>query len=87
MRRIFKNLFKREDNAVHSISVREDFRSDPVLTFKVYNAVGGKLVEFYSYDRKKDHSEAQMYIIRDDEDFGNAIKNIATMHRISSGNF
>jgi len=59
--------------------------ADPVLSFKIYNATGGKVVEFHSYDRKTDRSENALYIITDDDDFGTAVKNIAVMHRMRTG--
>ena len=53
--------------------------SDPVLNFKVYSAVGGKIVEFRHYDRQKDRNFNQTYIITADQDFGERIAKIATM--------
>jgi hypothetical protein len=55
-----------------------DISSDPTLQFKVYNAIGGKIVEFSRYDRKNDRSEHQIYIIGKDEDFGEKIAKIST---------
>ena len=52
---------------------------DPVLNFKVYNAIGGKVVEFRHYDRQKDRNFNQTYIITNDQDFGERIAKIATM--------
>ena len=52
---------------------------DPILNFKIYNAVGGKVVEFRQYDRKTDRSNCQTYIITNDQDFGNSISKIATL--------
>jgi len=51
--------------------------SDPTMRFKVYNARGGKIVEFTRYDRQKDRNEHDLYIIRNDEDFGERIAKIA----------
>lgn len=55
---------------------------DPILNFKVYSAVGGKVVEFRQYDRKGDRSFHQTYIITNDQDFGERISKIATMEII-----
>ena len=60
------------------ISTR-DVNSDPTLQFKVYNAIGGKVVEFSRYDRHKDRSFHDIYIIGKDEDFGNKIAKIAML--------
>ena len=57
-------------------------RSDPVLNFTIYNAVGGKIVEFRYHDRKSDRSHTQMYIIGKDDDFGEKIAKIATLEAL-----
>jgi hypothetical protein len=56
-----------------------DVNSDPTLQFKVYNAVGGKVVEFTRYDRQKDRADHQIYVIGKDEDFGEKIAKISTL--------
>jgi hypothetical protein len=61
-----------------SVSTR-DVNSDPTLQFKVYNAIGGKVVEFSRYDRKNDRSFHDIYIIGRDEDFGEKIAKIAML--------
>lgn len=53
--------------------------SEPILNFRVFSAVGGKVVEFRRYDRKTDRSDTTTYIIQKDEDFGQAISRISTM--------
>ncbi len=57
----------------------ESLGDDPILNFKVYSAVGGKVVEFRQYDRHKDRNFHQTYIITNDQDFGERISKIATM--------
>lgn len=57
---------------------------EPVLNFKVYSAVGGKVVEFRHYDRQKDRSFNQTYIITNDQDFGDRIAKIATMESLKA---
>jgi len=56
-----------------------DVNSDPSLQFKVYNAIGGKVVEFSRYDRKSDRAFHDIYIISKDEDFGQKIAKIAML--------
>jgi hypothetical protein len=58
--------------------------NDPILNFKVYSAVGGKVVEFRRYDRRSDRNETQTYIITNDQDFGDRIAKIATMENLKS---
>jgi hypothetical protein len=63
---------------MNTVSTR-DVNSDPTLQFKVYNAIGGKVVEFSRYDRHKDRSFHDIYIISKDEDFGAKIAKIAML--------
>jgi hypothetical protein len=62
----------------------EEIESDPVLQFKVYSAIGGKIVEFKRYDRQRDRHDTQTYIITSDQDFGERIAKIATMENLKS---
>ena len=62
----------------NTISTR-DVGSDPTLQFKIYNAIGGKVVEFSRYDRKSDRAFHDIYIISKDEDFGQKIAKIAML--------
>jgi hypothetical protein len=64
---------------ISTISGRASIDSDPTLQFKVYSAVGGKIVEFTRYDRQKDRADHQVYIISKDEDFGEKIAKISTL--------
>jgi hypothetical protein len=65
----------------NSISGR-DVNSDPTLQFKIYNAIGGKVVEFSRYDRQKDRNFHDIYIIGKDEDFGAKIARIAMLENL-----
>ena len=66
-------------NAISTISGRASIDSEPTLQFKVYNAVGGKIVEFHRYDPKSDRTDRQIYIVGKDEDFGEKIAKISTL--------
>jgi hypothetical protein len=55
---------------------------EPILNFKIYSAVGGKIAEFRRYDRKSDRSDCTTYIITDEQDFGECISRIATMEKL-----
>jgi hypothetical protein len=68
--------------AGNSITLEEDHENmsdDPTMRFKIFNARGGKIVEFSRYDRQKDRSHHDLYIIRSDEDFGERIAKIAML--------
>ena len=56
-----------------------DVGSDPTLQFKIYNAIGGKVVEFSRYDRQKDRNFHDIYIIGKEEDSGAKIAKIAML--------
>jgi hypothetical protein len=58
--------------------------SDATMSFTVYNAIGGKVVEFRRYDRQRDRSEHTMYVISSDEDFGSRISKIATLETLKN---
>jgi hypothetical protein len=66
-------------NAISTISGRTHIDSEPTLQFKVYSAVGGKIVEFHRYDPKTDRTDRQIYIVGRDEDFGEKIAKISTL--------
>lgn len=53
--------------AVDDTSVPE---SDPMLTFRIYGATNGRILEFRRYDRKNDRSDNSTYIIEKDKDIG-----------------
>ena len=59
-----------------------DVSSDPALQFKIYNAIGGKVVEFSRYDRKSDRHHHDIYIIGREEDFGAKIAKIAMLETL-----
>lgn len=59
-------------------------QSNPTLQFKVYSAVGGKIVEFVKYDPRTDRRETAMYIVTNEQDFGERIAKIATMETLKN---
>lgn len=68
--------------AGNSITLEEDHENisdEPAMRFKIFNARGGKIVEFSRYDRQKDRSLHDLYIIRNDENFGERIAKIAML--------
>ena len=56
--------------------------ADPTLSFKIYNAIGGKVVEFSRYDRRTDRHDHSIYVIGKDDDFGDKISKIATLETL-----
>jgi len=66
---------------MNTVSTR-DVGSDPTLQFKIYNAIGGKVVEFSRYDQKADRHHHDIYIIGKSEDFGEKIAKIAMLETL-----
>jgi len=61
--------------------VREDNRpdTDPVLSFRIYGAENGQVLEFNSYDRAKDRHRNSVYIINKDEDVAEKVAKCVTL--------
>lgn len=57
---------------------------DPVLNFRVYSAIGGRIVEFRRYDRARGNHETAIYIITEDQNFGERIAKIATIENLKA---
>ena len=70
----------------NSISVKRPTGPDAnaSMQFRVWNAVGGKVVEFNRYDSRLDRSDTTTYIIGADQDFGERIAKIVTMENLKS---
>jgi hypothetical protein len=66
---------------LNTVSTR-DVGSDPTLQFKIYNAIGGKVVEFSRFDRQKDRHFHDIYIIGKEENFGEKIAKIAMLETL-----
>jgi len=57
---------------------------DPVMRFKIYSAIGGRIVEFSRHDPRNDRHDHTLYIINNDEDFGQRIAKIATLENLKN---
>jgi hypothetical protein len=53
-----------------------DLDSSDCYTLRVYPARGGRVIQYYRYDRQNDRSKTSLYVIADSEDLGDAVKNI-----------
>ena len=87
LKRKLRNWINDYDNEVSMIlTARRDVEArcddEPILHFRVFSAVGGKVVEFRRYDRKTDRNDTTTYIVHNDEDFGDKISKIATMESL-----
>ena len=70
------------NSKLSTIASSRDVGADPTLQFKIYNAIGGKVVEFSRYDRQKDRNYHDIYIIGKNEDFGEKIAKIAMLENL-----
>ena len=79
-----RNWVNSDDNRVYksrsdinpvSGSSTNDIDADG-YTLKVYPARGGRVIQYYKYDRKHDRANTSLYVISDSEDLGDAVKNI-----------
>lgn len=66
------------------VGEQDSVSSDSILNFRVFSAVGGRVVEFRHYDRKMDRNHTTTYIITNDQDFGERISKIATLEVMKS---
>jgi hypothetical protein len=49
------------------------------MNFQICRATGGYIVEYSSYDRKRDEHNRHLHIITDEQDLGDSISKIVTI--------
>ena len=54
------------------------------MSFTVYRANGGMMVEYNRYDDRKDHHYCELHIVHPDEDLGAALGKIVTFESLKS---
>jgi hypothetical protein len=54
------------------------------MSFTVYRANGGMMVEYNRYDDRKDHHYCELHIVHPDEDLGAALAKIVTFESLKS---
>lgn len=59
--------------------VEHNYDDDSVITFKIYGANGGKIVETSRYDDKKDNESIRRYVIDENADMAESLSKIVTM--------
>jgi len=53
------------------------------MNFTVYNAIGGKVIQFATYDPVRDRGFSNLYIVTDKEDLGEELGQIITKESLS----
>ena len=59
--------------------VEHNYDDDSVITFKIYGANGGKIVETSRYDEQKDNESIRRYVIDENADMAESLSKIVTM--------
>lgn len=59
--------------------VEHNYDDESVITFKVYGANGGRIVETSRYDEKRDTEGIRRYVISDDADLAESLGKIVTV--------
>jgi hypothetical protein len=74
---------RRGRSKLHSISsnrrVEHNYDDESVITFKVYGANGGKIVETSRYDDKKDNEHIRRYVIGEEADLSESLGKIVNL--------
>lgn len=74
---------RRGRGKLHSINsnrrVEHNYDDETVITFKVYGANGGKIVETSRYNDKKDNESIRRYVIDENSDLAESLGKIVTM--------
>jgi hypothetical protein len=84
-----QELDRKESNSVIQAQ-RGLIRSDNIdghagLNITVMNAIGGKIVTFRQYDRRKDDTQFRHYVISDELDFERELGKMITLESIRQG--
>ena len=67
---------ERKRNLAEGIAIKESEHrvdDDPVLTFRIYSATNGQIIEFRRWDKKSDRNHNSTYIVEKDKDLGEYI--------------
>ena len=59
--------------------VEHNYDDESVITFKIYGANGGKIVETSRYDDKKDSESIRRYVIDENADLAESLSKIVTL--------
>ena len=54
------------------------------MSFVVYRANGGMMVEYNRYDDRKDQHQCELHIVHPDQDLGDALAKIVTFESLKS---
>jgi hypothetical protein len=72
----------RASNKLISARGSNDLGDNRPMTFNIYRASGGSIVELRKYDNRKDHWDNQLHVIPDDADFNDTLSRIVTLETL-----
>lgn len=76
---------ERKGNLVEGIAIKESEHrvdDDPVLTFRIYSATNGQIIEFRRWDKKSDRNYNSTYIVEKDKDLGEYINKCLSLEML-----
>ena len=76
---------ERKGNAVEGIGIpatEHKVDDDPVLTFRIYSATNGQIIEFRRWDKKADRNYNSTYIVEKDKDLGEYINKCLSLEML-----
>lgn len=76
----FSSNMKIQGSAIRNSSI-DDYNHGQ--NFTIYPAIGGKVVQIHYYNPQTDRTSTNLYIITDDEDFGEQLAMIVTRNNLS----
>ena len=73
-----------KESSVGLVSSANDNKPDeePILTFRIYSAVNGQILEFRRWDRKNDRNNNSTYLIPKDEDIGEYVNKCLSLEML-----
>ena len=72
----------RPSNKLVSARGSNELGDNRPMTFNIYRAAGGSIVELRKYDSRKDHWDNQLHVIPDDADFNDTLSKIVTLETL-----
>ena len=78
---------ERKKNSVEGIAINpRDFDSrpedDPILTFRIYSATNGQIIDFRCWDKKADRNYNSTYIVEKDKDLGEYVSKCLSLEML-----
>jgi hypothetical protein len=94
MKFLFRWLYRKMQNSQETLKLdsaspspspsrSNDFNSTPI-SFNIYKADGGHVVEVRHYDRRRDENSNSIYLITNDQNFGERLEHILTIEALKN---